>query len=84
MSGWQSVGDALPDIRQEVLLAYPVPNGKPIIRLGSLLFKPFPSDMPIWKFDIDYGDSGAWAFSKREDEQPTHWMARPEFEARHD
>ncbi|MGK2908783.1 MAG: hypothetical protein ACSLE1_03140 [Sphingobium sp.] len=75
MSAWKLLADEFPDVKQEVLLHWPVPDMKPIIRLGSMLYKPFGDDCPIWKFDLDYGDAGAWVFTNRGDEQPSHWMA---------
>lgn len=72
---WNATSDGLPEEKQEVLLHWPVPGMKPIYRMGSLLFKPFADESPIWKFDLDYGDAGAWVFTSRGDEQPTHWAA---------
>lgn len=74
MSEWTLISESLPDEKEEVLLFWPVPKGKPIIRLGSMFYKPFEGDAVIWKFDLDYGDAGAWVYTNRGDDQPSHWM----------
>ncbi len=70
---WNLISDGLPDEKVEVLLHWPVPGMPPVYRLGRLLFKCFPEDAPIWKFDLDCGDASATIFTNRGDEQPTHW-----------
>jgi hypothetical protein len=70
---WNLISDGLPPVKQGVLLRWAVPDMPSIFRLGSLLCAPILSDPPIWKFDLDYGDAGAWVFTNRRDEQPTHW-----------
>ncbi len=70
---WCPISDGLPDVKQEVLLHWPVPGMPPIYRLGALLHKPFGGEAPIWKFELDYGDAGAWVYTNRGDEQPTYW-----------
>lgn len=70
---WKAISEGLPEAGQEVLLHWPVPDRPPIYRLGKLLCKPILDDLPIWKFDLDYGDAGAWVFTNRGDEQPTYW-----------
>lgn len=72
-SQWNELSSGLPDVGRVVLLCWPVPDMEPIYRLGSLLHRPIYPDAPIWKFMLDYGDAGAWVFTNREDEQPTHW-----------
>lgn len=72
-SQWNELHQRLPDVGRIVLLHWPVPGMEPIYRLGSLLHKPFPTEIPIWRFMLDYGDAGAWVFTNRGDEQPTHW-----------
>lgn len=72
---WNAISDGLPGEKQEVLLHWPVPGLPPTYRLGSILHKPFGDEAPIWKFDLDYGDAGAWVYTNRGDEQPTHWAA---------
>lgn len=61
--------------KRDVLLFWP--GEYPIIRIGSLLYKPILADPPIFKLDLDYGDAGAWVFTNRDDGPPTHWMALP-------
>lgn len=75
MITWNLISDGLPEAKQTVLLHWPVPDMPPIYRLGCVLHKPFAGEAPIWKFDLDYGDAGAWVFTNRGDEQPTHWAA---------
>lgn len=72
---WNLISEALPEVGQTVLLHWPTPGMPPIYRLGSILSKAFGVEVPIWKFNLDYGDAGAWVFTNREDEQPTHWAA---------
>jgi len=74
---WQALSDGLPEEKQLVLLHWPIPDMPPIYRLGTLLYKPYPTDMPIWKLDLDYGVAGAWVYTGRDDKQPTHWMPLP-------
>lgn len=75
---WNLISDGLPPEKQEVLLRWAVPDMPSIFRLGTLLYEPFEGDDPIWKFDLDYGDAGAWVFTNRGDEQPTHWTVLTE------
>lgn len=73
-SQWNELSSGLPDVGRVVLLCWPVPDMEPIYRLGSLLIKPWGADSPIWRLMLDYGDAGAWVFTSRDDEQPTHWL----------
>lgn len=78
--GWQSMDDVLPAEKQEVLLCWTYPDwadAKPLIRMGALMWKPRFNDAPIWQFNLDYGDAGAWVYTAKNDEQPTHWMPLP-------
>lgn len=70
---WKPISDGLPNVKQEVLLHWVVPDMPPIYRLGRMLHQPLGDDAPIWKFEVDYGDAGSWVFTNRGDEQPTHW-----------
>lgn len=68
--------------KREVLLFWP---GEFLtIRIGSLLFKPLSGSIPIFKLELDYGDAGAWVYTHRDDDPPTHWMALPTAPAIHE
>ena len=75
---WNLLADGLPPEKQEVLLRWAVPGMPSIFRIGSMLYKPFEGYEPIWEFDLDCGDASAMIFSRRDDEQPTHWAAMDE------
>jgi len=77
MSPWKLLADEMPEEKKVVLLLWPVPDMKPIVRLGCIMWKPILSDQPIWKFELDCGDAGAWVFTNKDDEQPTYWMPIP-------
>lgn len=76
MSEWQPIETVTEG--QEILLCWTWPDtgAKPIIRIGKLLYKPWPGDLPIFKLEIDYGDAGAWVYTAKDD-VPTHWMSLP-------
>lgn len=69
--------DCMPQEKEDVLLLWSIPGLKPIIRIGSILHKPWGSEKLIWKFEYDHGDCGGWVYSNRDDEQPTYWAELP-------